>query len=70
MARYEITHNEDTVRTIVSENQDVVRNMMNLILKLSDENAGVFTSWRVELDSETGRRNYTRIASAKNGTKI
>ena len=67
---YEITHERDVVRTIASENPDVVKHMTDLMLKLSDENAGAFSSWRVEIDPETGRRNYTRIASAKNGVEI
>lgn len=66
---YEITHEGAAVRTIASENPDVVRHMTDLMITLSDENAGVFSSWRVEIDPETGRRN-TRIASAKNGVKI
>ena len=73
---YEITHEGAAVRTHVTEGLDsstllrIVRNMTDLMLKLSDEKAGRFTLWDVEIDPETGRRNYTRIASAKNGVKI
>lgn len=66
---YEITHEENVVRTIASESPDVVRHMTDLMITLSDEKAGLFSSWRVEIDPETGRR-YTRIASAKNGVEI
>lgn len=66
---YEITHEEDVVRTIVSENPDVVRHMTDLMNVLSDENAGVFSCWRVEIDPETGRK-YTLIASVKDGVEI
>lgn len=66
---YEITHEGNVVRTIASESPDVVRHITDFMITLSDENAGEFTSWRVEIDPETGRK-CTRIASAKNGVKI
>ncbi len=67
---YEITHERNVVRTIASASPYVVRHMTDCMITLSDEKAGEFSSWRVEIDPETGRREYTHIASAKNGVKI
>lgn len=68
--RYEITHEGGVVRTHASKNPNAVRKMTNWMIEISDENAGEFSLYYVEIDPETGHRNYTRIASAKNGVKI
>ena len=70
MAKYAILHDGAVLHTLASNNPQTDINMFNLMLKLSDENEGRFQLWTVEIDPETGRENYTKIASAKNGVEI
>lgn len=78
MIRYEITHDDSVLYTLcgllgesVSPNNPQTEiNLVELILKLSDDNVGVFVLWGVDFDPETGREKYVEISTAKNGVEI
>ena len=70
MIRYEITHDDSVLYTLSSNYPQTEINLVDLMLKLSDENEGVFSLWGVEKDPETGREKHTRVATAKNGVEI
>lgn len=73
MIKYEITHDGAVVRSLTAMNPGTEEDMINFMLKLSNEYTGVFTLWRVEMGEyypENGREKSTQIGASKNGMEI
>lgn len=70
MIKYEITHDGVVARSLIATDPDAEEDMINFMLKLSDEYTGVFTLWRVEMGEyypENGREKSTQIGASRNG---
>ena len=70
LIRYELMHDGTIVHTLTTRNAATEEGMINFMLKLSDENLGMFTLWRVENDPETGREKPTLIGASRNGVEL
>ena len=70
MVKYTILHDDRVLPVLSSDGPQAEINMVNLMLKLSDEGTGVFSLFRVEIDPETGREKHTRVVTVENGVEI
>lgn len=70
MVKYALLHDGRVLPVLSSDDPQTEINMINLMLKLSDESNGVFTLFRVEIDPETGREKHTQVATVENGVEI